>query len=163
MTLKPSRPVFLLLFLACAVALTSVLVGEQVFGLRPCILCLYERIPYAVAGLIALIMIGLPTSPRLRWLGLGLITLAFLVSCGLSFYHIGVEQHWWDNPACTGGPMDAMSLDDLKAAISKPVRPACEDIQWSLFGITLAGYNLIYSVVLSAFCLLVAQRGRRAA
>jgi disulfide bond formation protein DsbB len=158
LTLSQSRRFFLLIFLASAGALTAALVGEKGFGLAPCILCLYERIPYAVAGLVGLAMIALPTSPRLRSLGLWLVLTAFVVGVGLSAFHVGVEQHWWESPACTGGPLGAVSVDDLMAAIQKPVRPACDDIQWSFMGITLAGFNFVYSLVLAGLTLGVTLR-----
>jgi disulfide bond formation protein DsbB len=163
MNLSQSRRFFLLIFLACAGALTAALVGERFFGLAPCILCLYERIPYAVAGLIALMMMALPSSAYLRQIALGLVLTAFVIGLALSVFHVGVEQHWWASPACTGGPLESVSVDDLLAAIQKPVRPACDDVQWSLFGITLAGYNVLFSAALAGLCLSVILRPKKSA
>lgn len=158
--LQPRRPFFLLVALVCLTALSAVLISQYGFDLAPCILCLYERIPYVTAGLIALAMVLLPTSPRLRRLGLLLIGLSFAANSALGFYHIGVEQHWWSNPGCTGGPLTTLSLTDMQSALQNPVRPACDDVQWSLFGITLAGYNLLLSLVMTA---LTAAVGRKTA
>ncbi|WP_019645694.1 disulfide bond formation protein B [Novispirillum itersonii] len=158
--LAPRRPFFLLVSLICLSALSAALIGQYGFDLHPCILCLYERIPYVTAGLTGLAMALLPTSPRLRRLGLLLIGLSFAANTALGFYHVGVEQHWWTNPGCTGGPLNAMSLADLQSSIQKAVRPACDDVQWSLFGITLAGYNLLLSLAMTALTVLA---GRKAA
>ena len=68
---RGTRSFFLVIFLICAAALSMALIGEYVFGLLPCVLCLSERVPYAIGGLIALAMVGLPTSHRLRGLALG--------------------------------------------------------------------------------------------
>lgn len=158
--LQPRRPFFLLVAAVCLTALSSVLISQYGFDLNPCILCLYERIPYVTAGLTALAMALLPTSPRLRRFGLLLIGLSFAANSALGLYHVGVEQHWWTNPGCTGGPLTSVSLADMQSALLKPVRPACDDVQWSLFGITLAGYNLLLSLAMTA---LTAVAGRKSA
>lgn len=158
--LQPRRPFFLLVAAVCLTALSSVLISQYGFDLNPCILCLYERIPYVTAGLTALAMALLPTSPRLRRFGLLLIGLSFAANSALGFYHVGVEQHWWTNPGCTGGPLTSVSLADMQSALLRPVRPACDDVQWSLFGITLAGYNLLLSLAMTA---LTAVAGRKSA
>lgn len=163
MTRTHSRPLFMALSLACAVALTGALIGEKVYGLRPCLLCLYERIPYAAAGVFALLMIIVPTSARLRWLGLGLIMLAFAVNFGLGVFHIGVESHWWASPACTAESTVGMtSLADMQAGLEKAPPPPCDEVQWRLFGISLAGYNTLYNAALLAFTLIAARRLRTA-
>lgn len=163
MTRAQSRPLFMALSLACAAALTGALIGEKVYGLRPCLLCLYERIPYAVVGVFALIMIILPTSARLRWLALGLIMLALAVNLGLGVFHVGVESHWWASPACTAENTAGMvNLADMQAALEKPPAPPCDEVQWRLFGISLAGYNTLYNAALLAFTLIAARRLRSA-
>lgn len=147
----PSRPFFIAIFLACAISLSAALVGQHVFDLRPCMLCLYERLPYVAAGIVAAAMILLPTSPRLRNLGVLLCLLAFLGNTGLGIYHVGVEQQWWAAPACTGD-VGQVNLGDLRAALGKASPPPCDEIQWTLFGISMAGYNAILSLALALFC-----------
>lgn len=156
--LLPRRPFFLLVSLICLTALGSAILAQYGFGMAPCVLCLYERMPYVFAGLTGLALSLLPTSPRLRRLGVVLIGLSFLANSGLGFYHVGVEQHWWSSPGCTGGPMSAISLSDLQASLQHPVRPACDDVQWSLFGITFAGYNLLLSLAMTALTVVVGRK-----
>lgn len=166
--LRPGRPFFGTVLAVCAVALAAALVGEHVFGLEPCILCLYERIPYAAAGLVAGLLAALPTSPGLRRLGAGLCLLAFAANAGLGFYHVGVEQHWWTSAVCAvDGQQTQFTVEDLRAALQAPQRPACDEVAWTLFGVSLAGYNLALSLVMAALCAValwsrfpVAQRSR---
>lgn len=163
MTRVQSRPLFLAVALSCAVALTGALIGEHAYGLRPCLLCLYERVPYVLAGFLSLLMIIAPTSDRLRWFALGVILLAFVGNVGLGFFHVGVEYHWWASPACVSEAPMPTSLEDLQAALQQPPPPPCDEVQWRLFGISLAGYNALYSAALLVFTLLAARRLRRAA
>lgn len=158
-----NRPFFAVVMAISAAALASALTGEHVFGLEPCILCLYERVPYVLAGLVAAAMLGLPTTPGLRRLGAALILAAFLAGVGLSAYHVGVEQHWWASAVCEAGqqPLGGLSGLDLREALTRPQRPACDQVAWTLFGVSLAGYNLILSLGLSAFVASAIVRSRR--
>ncbi|HAM48036.1 MAG TPA: disulfide bond formation protein B, partial [Alphaproteobacteria bacterium] len=68
---------------------------EYIGGLRPCTLCYYQRLPYALA-----IILGFAAflRPALNRPGLAALTLTFVVSAGLGAYHAGVEQKWWPGP-----------------------------------------------------------------
>jgi disulfide bond formation protein DsbB len=158
-----TRPFFLLVFAACAGALALALAGQYVFGLEPCILCLQERLPLAAGGVIALAMVALPTSARLRRLALGLLVLAFAGNALLAGYHVGVEQHWWESPGCTAEDTAAAaaSLQDLLAAARQPGRPPCDQPQWALFGLTLAAYNGLFNLALAALAALALGRDMR--
>lgn len=147
--LRPGRPFFAAILAVCAAALAGALAGEHLFGLRPCVLCLTERVPYVVAGAVAAAMAGLPTSPGLRRLGVLLVLLAAAANTGISAYHIGVEQHWWASAVCGAAELDASI--DLMQSLSTPQRPACDEVSFTLFGISLAGYNFLLSTALTAF------------
>jgi len=94
---------------------------------------------------------------RLDWARRGadaLLTLIFLAGMGVAAYHAGVEWKWWPGPAsCTGG--GAVSAGQL-AAFMNGTRlnvPQCDQAAWTMFGISMAGYNAVISlglVVLSA-------------
>ncbi len=160
---RGSRLFFILVFAVCAGSLTMALVGQYVFKLDPCVLCLSERVPFAVGGLVALAMAGLPTSPPLRRLALLLLLLAFAGNALLSGYHVGVEQHWWDSPACGGEAPTEVSLQDLMASANEAVLPPCDQPQWSLFGVTLAGYNMLLNLGLAALVAVALRRENRRA
>jgi len=156
-------PAFVILA-ACVAALAAVLVAQYGFGLLPCPLCTYQRIPYVVVLLLALALLSLPGSSRLGPVLLGLCALAFLVNSGIALFHVGVEQHWWAGLAScsSSGAAGAASVDDMLAQLSKPVKvPACDQVAWALFGVSLAGYNLLASVGLAAFSAAAARRGWR--
>jgi disulfide bond formation protein DsbB len=138
---------------ASVAILGTALLSQYVGGLTPCELCLLERWPYYIAAALSLaaLLIGRPGVT----VGVtALCGLVFLVSAGLAAYHVGVEQHWIAGPsACTGGGGGAHSIADLKAQLlaMQPVR--CDEVQWSLFGVSMAGWNLVASLLLAGFCL----------
>jgi len=142
----------LLLLVASGLVVGAALLSEYVGGLVPCELCLAERWPYYI--LLALNLGGvLAGNPRVTRIVLGLSALVFLVSAGLGAYHVGVEQHWIAGPtACTGGDTaGAKSIEDLQKLLlqQQPVR--CDEVQWSLVGISLAGWNFLISLALLVF------------
>jgi disulfide bond formation protein DsbB len=145
--------------LAASIAVVGgALLFQYVGGLVPCELCLYERWPYYAA--IVLSAAALAVGRRgLAAAVMGLCALFFLANVGLGFYHVGVEQHWFAGPtACTAPQMNATSIEALKAQLlgQKPVR--CDEVQWSLFGVSLAGWNLVASLALAAFCAAALRR-----
>lgn len=123
-------------------------IAQYGFGLEPCILCLYQRVPFAaniVLGLIAL-FIAAGSAPQV-WI-LRLCGLAFLIGGGIAAYHVGVEQHWWRSAAsCGGEPITSTITPDQLLKSLQQVQPkVCDDVDWTLFGISMASYNVVYSI-----------------
>ncbi|KAF0222913.1 MAG: disulfide bond formation protein [Rhodospirillaceae bacterium] len=152
---------FLPLFVLAASigALIAAYVAQYGFGLRPCSLCLTQRVPFAIAALLAVAALLRPRSWQRSLLTLA--GLAFLVNAGIAVYHVGVEQKWWD-AACAASPSGAVSLNDLSALMSKPAEARCDEPAWQWHGITMAAMNIVFSgglalVVLAA----LPRKGRR--
>jgi disulfide bond formation protein DsbB len=147
------RLILLFLLLASAAVVGSALFFQYVGGYRPCELCLAERWPYY--GAVAISALALATDGRLALWGIGLIALVFLASSGLAAYHVGVEQHWVEGPtACTGGASGAKSAEELMKFLQDQEAVRCDEIVWSLLGLSFAGWNLVSSLglfVVAAF------------
>lgn len=122
---------------------------QYVGGLEPCELCLLERWPYYIGIPLLAIALIAGKQPLLATSILALAAALFLSGTVIAAYHVGVERHWIAGPtACTLPITEPDSIAALKAQLpaQQPVR--CEVIQWSLFGVSLAGWNLIASVAL---------------
>ena len=150
-----------LILAASIVVLGAALLSEYWGGLTPCELCLMERAPWwvaiaiATATLLFLRQLALPVSAML-------LSVVFLASTALGFYHVGVELHWFAGPtACTAGGVAPTSIDALRAQLLGKQAVMCDEVQWSLFGVSLAGWNMIASAVLAAACVEAARRSRR--
>ena len=130
--------------------------SQYVGGLAPCEMCYWQRWPHAAAIMLAALAFTYPArSTRARLLS-GLAALAIAISGAIGVFHAGVEGGWWEGlTRCTAG--GAMSLDEL---MNVPL-VRCDEVQWSLFGISMAGWNAIISLgsALTVFVLLA--RGRR--
>lgn len=149
----------LLLGLASVGVLGAALVFQFGFGYQPCILCIWQRWPY-----VAVLVFAIVTLLFRRWKGVGdalLVAsgLALLAGAGIAAYHVGVEQHWWAGTSSCGGtaPIGAMSVEELSARLMAAPVTRCDEVQWSLFGISMAGYNVVISLALAAYALAAAR------
>ena len=138
------------------VVLGTVLASQYLGGLQPCELCLYQRWPWGAA--IALGLLAALLRPLRRVL-LVLAGIVIRLGGALAVYHAGVEYQWWPGfTACTSaisfGSNTASLRDQLLAA---PV-VRCDVPGFVLFGISMAGYNAIVSVVAGLVLLAAATR-----
>ena len=133
---------------ALAVALTA----QYQYGLLPCVLCLWQR--WCYVGAIAFGVGGLAgaRNARLREGMLVLAGLAFLCGLAVAGFHVGVEQGWWEgSQTCQGADFSELnSRAAIKDAILKAPVVACNDAPWSFAGISIAGFNAIFSLVFAA-------------
>ena len=140
---------------------------EYLGGLKPCLLCLEQRVPWFV--LIALSgAIGAAhrfNAPRLAIAGLYAVVLAVtLYSVDLSGYHAGIEYKLWDGPKeCSGSTLSLPSDGDVLGGLSPGEIVRCNEIAWSLFGISMAGYNFLFSLVAVALALIGVRQNLREA
>ncbi|MBP2301455.1 disulfide bond formation protein B [Azospirillum picis] len=147
----------LLLALASAGVLLAALFFQFVLDYQPCVLCIMQRWPY-----VAVMVFALATWLFRRWKGLGdalLVAsgLALLAGAGIAAYHVGVEQHWWAGTSSCGGSAAATSLDALRAQVMAAPVTRCDEVAWSLFGISMAGYNVVISLGLAAYAFVSAR------
>ncbi len=132
--------------------------GSQHFGgLYPCEMCMWQRYPHYVAIILAGFAF-LPVPLRLRYLLVLLAALAIATSGAIGLFHAGVEYHWWEGfTACSVVGTGGTSLSDIMSA--PLVR--CDQAQWSLFGISLAGYNALFSLGGAAAILFLCKTQRQ--
>ena len=146
-----------LVLLIPAAALGGAYLGQYAFGLVPCEMCWWQRYPHMFALVFAaLAFFWRPVRPLVAVAALGILTSGLIGA-----FHAGVEYGWWQGlTACTASPF-AKGTDPLEAIMNAPV-VRCDEVQWSLLGISLAGWNFLFSTsgALAAFALLA--RGGRA-
>jgi disulfide bond formation protein DsbB len=142
-------------FFALVISATMLAIAHafQTFGhLAPCKLCLKQRTVYWVAGgvaAISMVAVRLPGGPKLREASCYLLGVIFLVGAGTAAYHAGAEWKFWPGPqSCSGG--GRVNMADLQALLAgkmdKIVR--CDEAAWRMFGVSMAGWNAIASLLL---------------
>jgi disulfide bond formation protein DsbB len=120
---------------------------QHIGGLPPCEMCYWQRWAHMTAlGFSTAALIGgrLPDRGRsFVWLA----ALAILTSGGIGGYHAGVEAGIFQGfTQCTTSLAGSSTEDLLKQIMAAPVI-RCDQVPWSLFGISMAGWNAILSIL----------------
>ena len=81
--------------------------------------------------------------------------IAIAISGAIGIFHAGVEYGFWEGvTTCATGSAGPVSLDSIMNA--PLIR--CDTAQWTLFGISLAGFNAIFSLGAAALVLTLLRR-----
>lgn len=158
-----ARPKLVALFIVfiSAFSLAAAYTAEYVFDLKPCILCLYQRIPFALTILTALLALYFMRRENQKpaMLMIAFSGFLYIINGFIAFYHTGVEQKWWishleackvDFSAAEGG--DILSMVENARAVP------CDEIPWQdpILGLSMANYNILLGLGMGALCLLSA-------
>jgi len=148
-----------LLALATPLALLGgAYVSQLGFGLFPCEMCWWQRYPHFAALALALLAWMRPPGVALA----ALAAAAIALSGAIGAFHAGVEYGWWEGlTACTTTPTEGVN-DPLSAILEAPL-VRCDVAPWSLFGISLAGWNFLISGGSALLIFALLTRARRVA
>ena len=136
---------FIVIFGLSFFSLAAALYIEYVLGIKPCILCIYQRIPYAIALLISVCTFFINNKKIL----LVILALTFILSALISGYHVSIEKGFIEPIfSCTSDNINSLEKEEILKSLNN-IRPNCKDVDFSLFGISLATLNLINSFVLT--------------
>jgi len=133
-----------LLGLISAGLLAGALAFQYLGGLMPCKLCIWQRWPHAVIILLSILGL-LALRPKLVFT---LIILASLTNAGLAGYHAGVEWGFWSGPSSCSGLVDSsLSASAVLDQLLQTPVVRCDEVVWSLFGLSMAGWNFLFSLL----------------
>ena len=131
--------------------LAAVFAFEHLMGLAPCPLCLNQRIAFYLAvplGLLAALSATKKTS--LSTISFIALTLIFITNSAYGGYHAGIEWGYWPGPAsCAGNTFEVTNIEELILSLENGAPPSCSEAPWRLFGLSLAGYNMLASLGLA--------------
>ena len=124
-------------------------------GLAPCPMCIWQRWPHVAAVVIALVALTVLARWQRPFAVAG--ALAMTVGAGLGVFHAGVEQGWWQGPTkCSGIDPAGLSPDQLLTALTTAPLVRCDEIAWAFLGISMAGWNALFSAALALVWVLAA-------
>jgi disulfide bond formation protein DsbB len=160
--LSHERMAFFAFATLAALALAAAYTSQFAYGLQPCELCVYQRIPYAIVVLLGICGIAFSQiSRRSGPVFLGLIALAYAVDAGVAVYHSGVERHWWRSflEGCTVPDMEG-NITDVLARIAATPLARCDEIPWTdpVLGLSMANYNVFFALILTMASLYALSR-----
>ena len=136
--------------------LAGAYISQYGFGLYPCEMCWWQRYAHFAALPFALLAFALP---RARW-PVALAVLGIAASALIGAYHAGVEYHWWDGLTACTSTADLSSGNALDAILNAPMI-RCDQAQWTLAGISLAGFNFLFSGAGALLAAVLLARSRK--
>ncbi|MCP8940669.1 disulfide bond formation protein B [Alsobacter sp. SYSU M60028] len=164
--LTPVRAALLVALAALATILGALFI-EHVLGVKPCELCLKQRIPYysgiPLAAVAAFAAARAPRSGATVAL-LALVGLVFAAGAALGAYHAGVEWGLWAGPSdCTGAIAKPAAMGDFLRQLETVKVVRCDEVAMRIFGLSLAAWNAVIATGLAAVAFMGAARAARAA
>ena len=147
MTKQINKKFLFTLLIFISFILVSAFIIEHKLGHQPCKLCLYERIPYFLSVLLIIKIFFIRIYERETLL---ILSLVFIISTCLAFYHLGIEQGFFkESLACTAGNLsENMTKEELLEQLNQNII-SCKDVSFRIFGFSLAAINTIFSLILS--------------
>ena len=127
--------------------LLSAFIIEYRLDHKPCRLCLYQRIPYFLSILLIAKILFTKNYEKLTLL---ILSLVFIISSILAFYHFGIEQGFFkESLSCAAGNLsETLTKEELLKQLSQNTI-SCKNVEFKIFGFSLASINTIFSVILS--------------
>ena len=140
---------YLIILFYSLFAIFFALYVEYILQYKPCKLCLYQRIPYIIAIFVSFIGYTYFKNDKI----LILIVIIFLISALVSGYHYGIENNIFEEfSGCTTNSLDIVDKTELLKSLNNNVA-SCKDTNFKLFGISLAGINLLFSLLIVIYSL----------
>jgi disulfide bond formation protein DsbB len=150
----PALSAALAITLVAAATLAGAWFFQLVLGIVPCPLCLEQRYAYYLAvplGALTALAAARDAPRPVLLAGLAILALATLGNAWLGGYHAGVEWGLWQGPTeCSGPIVDFGSASNLLERLDTVKVVRCDEVQWRFLGLSLAGYNVLISLLMAA-------------
>ena len=155
--LKNERLIIAFALAISIISLAGAFTAEHVFDLEPCILCIYQRIPFALVIFFSLMGLMSYLGAHINQTIIGLNSVCFLGNAVIAFYHTGVERHWWKSflEGCAVPDLGDDPEKILETILASPAVP-CDEIPWadSFIGLSMANYNVMLCLGMFVICAL---------
>jgi len=153
-----TRTAALIVVIAAAGLLAAVFAMQYSGEFAPCHLCLLQRWPHGAVILLGAAAFLPVVSESGRRVLLLLCAVAFSITGGIGGYHVGVEHSIFTGPTSCRGDITGATIEELRQKLMATPIIRCNEVTWSLFGISLAGYNLLVSTGLAIFSVIMGLR-----
>ena len=144
---KKFKIFYLFIVLLCVTSIFYAFFVEFFLGYKPCILCKYQIVPYALGLIVGFFGFFKPSNTKICIY----IFLTFLISMILSGYHVGIEQELYQSILnCSDDNLGILEEGKLLESLSV-INPDCRNVNFAVFGLSLATINFVLSFVISSF------------
>jgi disulfide bond formation protein DsbB len=144
---KTNNILLIFLLFVISASLIAAFIIQYELGHQPCKLCIYQRIPYILSIFLIIELIFFKKNEKTTLL---LLSLIFIISTFLAFYHFGIEQGFFtESLMCENSIFsETLTKDQLLEELEQNT-VSCKDVSFKILGLSLASINVIFSLVLS--------------
>jgi len=144
---KTNNILLIFLLFIISTSLIAAFIIQYGLGHQPCKLCIYQRIPYILSIFLIIELIFFKKNEKTTLL---LLSLIFIISAILAFYHFGIEQEFFtESFVCESASFSEILTKDQLLEQLKQNAISCKDVNFKVLGLSLASINVIFSLVLS--------------
>ena len=144
---KTNNILLIFLLFIISASLIAAFIIEYALGHQPCKLCIYERIPYILSIFLIIELIFFKKNEKTTLL---LLSLIFILSAILAFYHFGIEQGFFtESLVCESKNLSETLTKDQLLEQLRQNTISCKDVSFRVLGLSLASINIIFSLILS--------------
>ena len=151
---NPARTAALAVTVIAAATLAGAWFFQLVLDIRPCPLCLEQRYAYYLAmplGALTALAAARGAPRAVLYAALAILAAAALANAWMGAYHAGVEWQFWQGPTdCSGPVVDLGRAGTLLERLDTVKVTRCDEVQWRFLGLSLAGYNVLISLLMAA-------------
>ena len=135
---------YLLIIISFCILISTLLI-EHVFDFPPCKLCIYQRIPYILIIILGITLVFLRKKKEFLFSFIVLQIVNFVIASFHSLVERGVVEYEMN---CTSTGADIQTIEELRFFLEKVPITKCNEILFSIMGLSLANFNLIVSILL---------------
>ena len=147
MKINHNQIVFGLFFFNILILISAYYI-EYILKVPACSMCIYQRIPYFLSTVIIVVFF----LKKIDFKKLIIILFLFiLINTGLSFYHIGIEQGFFNELNTCKDEINASNIKDLLSQLKSKGVVSCKEVGFTIFGLSLATINFIVNTILIMF------------
>ena len=147
MKINHNQIVFGLFFFNILILISAYYI-EYILKVPACSMCIYQRIPYFLSTVIIVVFF----LKKIDFKKLIIILFLFtLINTGLSFYHIGIEQGFFNELNTCKDKINASNTKDLLSQLKSKGVVSCKEVGFTIFGLSLATINFIVNIILIMF------------
>lgn len=147
------KTIFISLGLACIGLNIAALIFQYIFGMEPCVMCIYQRI---ILAAITPILFLCAYAKNLKFFYIGAITSMAGILYGAKIAYSHAYNQFNSNPfaSCSFRPeiYDYIPLDNFIPSVFE-VRGACDQINWVFLSLTMPQWLFIFYIAFT--CLII--------
>lgn len=122
-------------------------VSEYFFEIKPCKLCIYQRIPYIMIATIVAIDFTKLFKKLSNKITNFVIEILLIVNFSIAIFHYGIEKRFFKfQSGCVNNLNNAENFEDYKKMLANQDYVLCDQVSYEFLGVSMNIWNVIYTI-----------------